>query len=128
MSTDLKVTIDPEQISEFVQAAILDAISTEARDAIVAKAVEALITPKESVHGFRKTATPLQDAFDMAVRGAAITIARERIDNDPEMQAAVLRMVSPVLAEIAKGTYDGLPERIGEGVGAAVTEWLRERR
>lgn len=110
----MKIELGPEQVKEFVQAAIMDSISAESRDAIVAKAVESLITPRESTYGFRKNSTPLQEAFDGAVQSAARQIVQERLEVDTVMQKAILDVVSPVLAEIAKGTWDGLPERIGE--------------
>jgi predicted NAD-dependent protein-ADP-ribosyltransferase YbiA (DUF1768 family) len=123
----VEIKLDAAQIQGFVEQAIMAQIGEEQRNAVIAQAVTALLTPRESILGYRKTATPLQDAFDNAVRMVAFKAAQDLIENESEARAQILKMVSTPIAEICKGEYDGLADRIGEAVGQAVTEWLRNR-
>lgn len=121
------INLDPESLSIIVQKAILDSLTPEARDQIMVDAIANLLTiPKKEQYG-RQMDTPLQEAFKSAVHSAAVTVVRDMVQSDEAVQAKILELVSTPIAEITKGNWDGLPDRIGEAIGSTVAEWLRDR-
>lgn len=125
MSSELK--LDGEAIAPLVHKAILDSITTDQRDELVRRAIEhLLVTPPRAQYGAPQAA-PLTEAFNTAIRSVAWKVVKDQIETDPEVQARILEMVSAPIAEITRGNYDGLPEKIGEAIGEKVSEWLRDR-
>jgi hypothetical protein len=123
----MEIKLDPGSIQGIVEQAILSQLSAEQREKVLAQAVTALMTPQESSMGYRKTSTPLQEAFDTAVRQVAATEVRKIIEEDSEARQKILELVGVSIAEVCKGNYDGLPERIGEAIGGQVSQWLQDR-
>lgn len=123
MGNDVSVTIDKEAVDEFVAAAIMNQITQEQRDKVIAQAVEGLMRKTTSGYGQYDRRTVLQVAFD----GAAAVAARQIVEKEfekPEVQAAISEILSPLIMKLCEGDYDGLADRIGEGVAS----WLRERK
>lgn len=118
--TDIK--LDPSAVQDLIHGAILNAISTDARDALIESALKHLMTPQRSYAG--QQATPLAEAFTQAVRSAAQKVVMESVRDDERVQAKIRELVSPTIAAICDGNYDGLPEAIG----AAFASWLSDQK
>lgn len=83
---EINLKLEEESLKKMAAEAILAQLSTDERASILQQAVSFLLTPKEQGLGYRKT-TPLQDAFQIALQKIAHEVAREVLDDMPEIQA-----------------------------------------
>lgn len=83
----MKVEVDAEAM---LGAAVLGAVSQEAKEAILAKAVTAYITDAKGTYDNR---SPLRRQCDEALKGAVENLVRARLD---ERKAEILAMVDKV--------------------------------
>lgn len=92
------INIESEALQAIVSKAILEGIDADQKQAILEQAVSALIKPQgERRYGVEPT-TPLQDAFDLAVRSVVNSVAREVVEENQELRAKVREMVSQAMA------------------------------
>jgi hypothetical protein len=92
-------------LEPIVAKAILDTLTPEAREAILQAAVKDLITKPTGGMGSydRDRKSPLQEAFNSAVRSQAEKFAREQLAADGEFQA----QVKGLFAEVAERLFTG---------------------
>ncbi len=83
---DLK--FDQQLMSQIVSKAILEGVSAEQRDTLLAAAVDALITPERGSYGV-KPKTPIQEAFEAAAKNACHQVAAQMIAEDPQFMQTV---------------------------------------
>jgi hypothetical protein len=120
------ITIDSDAVRDIVAKGIVQALGEEQRDAVLRQAVEHLIAVPKSSYG-SPGKSPLQEAFDRAVTGAANTIVREMLNEDAvkaQVDAAIRAKVTAMLAD--GGGY--LYETIGFAVGESVQKMIRGER
>lgn len=122
----MSIQIPEGAVRDIVAKAIMESIDDEARDKILSDAVAGLITtpPKQHGYGAIDRESPLREAFDMAVRAAVNAEARRLVDDSEEVQRYIKARVGESIAALCADNYEGLPEKIGEAVGA----WLRDQR
>lgn len=123
------INLDPESLAHIVQKAVLDSITPEARDQLLADAIKNLLTiPNDTRPAYDRNGpgpkSPLQESFELAVRSAAAKVVRETIENDPKVAEAIRAVVHPLVADLCDGSYTDLPTLIGDAFGT----WLRNRR
>lgn len=75
---DLK--LDSDQISKALDTAILNALDTQTKQALVEQVVKYLTNPSE---GYGKKVSPLYEALQAAARSHATKYFREKIESDP---------------------------------------------
>lgn len=104
--TAVSVTLDGEQMRELMGGAILSQLSENARQQILTEAVNQLITPRKGDYG-RTLPSPLQAAFDGAVNNLAREVARELIEEHPEIREKIkveaLAAIETLLKDYNKG-------------------------
>lgn len=77
----LDIKLDDAQFASVIGKAILDEMSPAAKDKIIADAIVALNkVPEGRGYGYDKPVSPLQQAFNQAVSGAAFKIVRETVE------------------------------------------------
>ena len=112
---DINLKLDEEGLKKLAAEAILAQLTTEEKASILQQAVQFLLTPKETSYGYRKT-TPLQDAFQVAVQQIAHQVAKEVLDEMPEVRekmkevagAAYMRALTELREETTKALADSL--------------------
>ncbi len=124
----LSVQLDGEALNAIVTKAILDQITAEQRKVILDQAVKALLSPKPDPYGYsRREITPVQAAFDNAVRQSAMKAAQTLVDDDVEFQGRLRNMVRDSMTKLLDSESD-LAQAVGTAVGQAVTAWAQENR
>lgn len=113
---DLK--FDAEFMSQVVSKAILDGISQDQRDALLAAAVEALVTPKRTTYGMTPK-TPIQEAFESAAEIACRQIAHETLTQDARFMDRVRELTREAI-ERALSAEGG--EELRRKILAAITD------
>jgi len=112
---DINLKLDEEGLKTLAAEAILAQLTTEEKASILQQSIQYLLTPKDSGYGYRKT-TPLQDAFQVAVQKMAHEIAREVLDDMPEIRAKMKELVGEAyikaLVELREETVNSLSSSI----------------
>lgn len=94
-----EIKIESDAMQAIVSKAILEGIDADQKQAILEQAVAALIKPRgEKRYGMPDPTTPLQDAFDTAVRSVVNQVAREFVEENQELRAKVREMVAQAMA------------------------------
>jgi hypothetical protein len=116
---DINLKLDEEGLKKLAAEAILAQLSTEERTSILQQAVSFLLTPKDQGYGYRKT-TPLQDAFQIALQKIAHEVAREVLDEMPEVRAKMKEVAAEAymkaLVERREETVNKLSSAIVEAM------------
>jgi hypothetical protein len=113
---DLKLS--DEQLNGVIAGAVLQAMTPEARQELLAKAVGSLLTPKKE--SWQKDAkSPLQEAFERAVFSVAHDVCREELKNDTVVREKVRGMV---VAAVEKAMLN--QEKIVENLAARLSDLL----
>lgn len=112
-----EIKIESDAMQAIVSKAILEGIDADQKQAILEQAVAALIKPRgERGYGRPEPTTPLQDAFDAAVRGVVQEVARETITDNPELRDKVRELVTQAMADAIKEPYTKLWSAVRDAV------------
>ena len=99
------LNLPDDQMREIVSAAILQTVTTENRDALIAQAIANLLAPNSS--GYGRKESPLQEAFNSAVFNKAKQIVVEALDLDEtlntKIKAIVIEAAEKALSEEKRG-------------------------
>ncbi len=114
--------LDEELMAKVASAAILEQISDEDRNGLVAKAVEHLMTPASSrlYPGLRLT--PVQEAFDLGVETAARQIIYRYIQENPVVKERIIALVAQAFDKIMEPEFrEAAAEKMADGLVAALS-------
>jgi hypothetical protein len=122
-----EIKIDDTAMKDIVAKAILDSVTDEQRDEILKAAVTNLITPPPStgMYGGRKEPSPLQNAFDIAVRSVGQEVVNEMVKG--ELRDKIREMVKAKVSEIIEDDSN-LAYGVGQSVGQAIESAMRGDR
>ena len=123
------MTINDETMQAIVSKAILEGISEEQKLSLVEQAVKFLITaPPSTSYGSRTEPTPLQEAFNTAVRRASYAVVEELV-KDEEISTAIDAGIRKALVnEMSQQTDDWLRDTIVTAVSDKVADVFRKER
>lgn len=117
--------LSEETMAPILTKAILEGIGAEERDAVIAQAVAYLIKPQPNLYRGSEPRTPLQDAFDNAMRIFINTVVREFIETNPEVKAQVTEHLTTLLGQIGDQLHSNYELR--DVVTNAVIGYFAER-
>lgn len=122
---EANITIPADAMREVVAKAILDSLTGDQKEALIASALNYLTTSPPNNRGFGAPdqPSPLQVAFNTAVREAAVEVVKEVVHDE-----LAVRVREVVLQKVADAvTADSiLASGIGYAVGEVVSTALRE--
>ena len=88
----MDVKLNDENMKDIIAKAVLDSMTPESRSEMIQSAIKSLlVTPTGNSYNKK---SPLQDAFDDAVREVARQTAREQIVGSSEIATAITAMIS----------------------------------
>lgn len=118
----MDLRVDDSALRSLVEKSIVDSLTPEAREKIIAQAVTALLTINESGYSSRKTSA-LQDAFNSAVRNVAERHAFQMLTEDPEFQAKIKSLFADVAEKLfADEGRTALVEKMAGKMASALVE------
>lgn len=128
--TDLQIKMDDDAMKAVVSRAILDQLDSAKRDQILEQAVTTLLTARKDPTGWSaKETTPLQQAFDQAVRSVAMDAVTETLNANPQFKERIRSLVADALAAVMdESDQSDLREKLGAAIGTSVTWWLHEQK
>lgn len=119
------ISLDSEALAVVASKAIFDQLPDEQREKILKQAVTFLLTPdtRNRSYGVPGT-TPLQDAFNTAIREAAFKAVREQVENDPDLNDAIRKLLGPLIDGALKGEAEHYNNTLADKLGEAIGSWL----
>jgi hypothetical protein len=95
----MDVKLSDDNMKDIIAKAVIDTLTPESRDELIKTAIKELLTvPNGTGYGQRKS--PLQEAFDAAVRQVAREVAREQIVGNELMASEIKGMVTEAWAKL----------------------------
>ena len=117
----MTMSIDSEAAREVVAKGIIESLSDEQRNLVIQQAVHALLEDPRDSYGRNKGKSPLQIAFNNAVRWVANDVVREYLDL-PDIRSAVESSILVALKTYMENY--GYEHLISQAVGDRVVEAL----
>lgn len=121
MESDVKLELDNDMMKNLVSEAIMTALTTQQREALIQGAIKHLLTPSVERYGARSS--PIEDAFQHAVRGVAEKIATEMLTNNEEVKTKIAGLLNEALTRLADTNREKTIERLAD----AITQGLAYR-
>lgn len=119
------MSINLGDMEPLVAKAILDALTDEVREKLIADAIKHLMTPVSNGYGSRTARTPLQDHFDSALAAVSRSVAEEVIAADGRFEDAVRNSVVSFIDKLEENSWD---TTLVEVAVLAIVNKLRENR
>lgn len=123
MGTEFK--LDSDVMRSVVAKAIMEGITQDNRDVLIETAIESLMKPYSTTTYGNEKSTPLQDAFNKAVKKASEEVVGLLI-TDEFKERIKARAEASMAALLDSDTYLG--QKVGDAIGSAVSAWAYERR
>lgn len=116
----MDIKIDSTLMREVVSSAIMTSISQEQRNILITNAVKHLLTPKESAGYGRQSQSPLEEAFNDAMRLNARRLAEELLQQDTGIQTQLRELITEAVLKLMtnnrEATVDKIAAAIAEGI------------
>ena len=88
----MDVKLNDENMKDIIAKAVLDSMTPESRTEMIQAAIKSLLT--KPVGNTYDKKSPIQEAFDSAVRQVANQIAREQIIGNMEISSAITALIA----------------------------------
>ncbi len=92
MPDSIKIEFNEDGLKDLVSGWVIQQMSGEQREAVLANAVKYLITQPKDNYG-RAGNSPLELAFNIAIERVMRDIATDMIENDPEVRAKLTTLL-----------------------------------
>lgn len=116
----MDVRLDDDAMKAIITKSILDSLTPERREALIAEAIKALLGA-ETGSGYNR-ATRLQAAFNSAVEDVAREVARGELSKDEKIKSKIREMfLAAWEARTTGDNYDNLVDKIGQAIERAIT-------
>lgn len=115
----MDVKLDDNTLKDIIAKSIIDSLTSEKREALIAEALKALLGEKA---GDRyDSPTRIQRAFSDAAQGVALDIAKQVLA-EPEQRDRIRKLVVDAVDKaLDVSTYDSITDTIGSAVRKALT-------
>jgi hypothetical protein len=111
----MDVRLDDEAMKAIITKSIMDSLTPERREALIAEAIKGLLNA-ETGSGYNRR-TKLQEAFDWAVQTVARDVAMSELAKDEGIKTKIREMF---MAGWEKATTGEAGEKMAEKIGYAI--------
>lgn len=128
---DAKITIPEDAVTAAVHKAILESLDEDTRVNIISQAITWLNTAgeRQGYYGMRdKANTPLQDAFQIAMRQATMTVVDDMIRNDEEVRTFVQNELRTMVADFSRQMDSASVHELRSVIIEAMVNHLAEQK
>jgi hypothetical protein len=122
------LNIPEDAVAGIVQKMILDSITPEARDAIFTQALEWMTKPQTTGYLGGKNVSPLQEAFQLAMRGATQRLVAEMIETDPEVRTFVDTELRALIRDFSRQLDENTSGELRSVLIEAMVDHLAQER
>lgn len=122
----LSLNLGEEQMRAIVAEAIVAKLDDAARKQLIEDAVGKVLTPEKQGYGYgAKEQSPLEVAFQQAVRRLTFEVAEEYIASHPEIRQRIEEALGAALVKLTQQDY-GIRDAIASAVSSALEKKLSE--
>lgn len=122
----MDIKLDEEALATIAATAIFKEIDEDTRNTVIQQAVKYLLTPVKTSNYYSTPTTPLQDAFNSAIRQAAHKAVEERVKNDPEVEKTIKELLGPIVLGVVEGQSRNYRDGLANAIGTAIGQWLAD--
>lgn len=121
----MDIKLDTPQLRELLAQAVLASLDEVKRDMLIKGAIEFLVTKDTSGgYGYNRK-SPIEDAFNYAVRDVAQKTANDMLTNDSGLQEKLRELVNEALVRLMETNREKTVEKIADAIAAGMA--YRER-
>lgn len=115
----MDVKLSDDNMKDIIAKAVLDTLTPESRENLIASAIKGLLATPTG--GYDKK-TPIQSAFDSAVREVAQQIAREQIIGDAKAKATITSLIAAAWEKlVVPENYSKLVDNVASSIERGLT-------
>ncbi|CDO34649.1 hypothetical protein SPHV1_1750001 [Novosphingobium sp. KN65.2] len=116
----MNVNLSDDNMKDIIAKAVLDTLTPESRSELISNAIKSLLV-KPTGNSYNSK-TPMQDAFDCAVRDVARAVAQEQIVGDPEIKAKITSLIADAWVNLTNAErYSKLVENVTSAIERGLT-------
>lgn len=116
----MDVTLSDDNMKDIIAKAVLDTLTPESRADLIGNAVKGLLTTPIGNSYDKKS--PLQSAFDNAVREVAQQIAREQIVGNAEIKGTITKLIADAWEKlVVPENYSKLVDNVTSAIERGLT-------
>lgn len=120
----MDIKLDTPQLRELLAQAVLASLDDAKRDILIKGAIEFLVTKETTGYGHNRR-SPIEDAFNYAVRDVAQKTANDMLTNDSGLQEKLRALVNEALTRLMDTNRAKTVEKIADAIAAGMA--YRER-
>lgn len=125
----IKIDFPQEKLQALVEGWVMDQLTAEQKEHILAQAIQYLMTPTPtSAYDKSPQKSPLQAAFDISLSQVIHKVAREMIENSPEVQAKCRQAMGEAMETFFTGSWDAPGSLFVSKMSEAFSAWFTEYR
>lgn len=129
MEPMIKIDFPQEKLQALVEGWVMEQMTAEQKESILAQAVTYLMTPPpQNQYDRSPQRSPIQVAFDQAVNQTIHKIAREMIENSPVVQAKCRQMIGEAVETFFTHEWDAPGSTFVNKMSEAFALWFTEHR
>ena len=117
----LELGLEQEQLKGIVSEAILRSLDDQKRDALVQQALQYLLTPQESGYSYGRKKTPLEEAFEFAIRSVAGEVVSDHLEQDAQVKERLNGLVAEAFAKALENDRERITDRLADAITSALT-------
>lgn len=113
------MSTEQDATEALVVAAMMQALDQKKRDELIAKALEALVATPMNSYTRRQDPSPLDEAFQSAVRSVANQIVKEMVDTD-DIRTRIRALIASAFEKMLSDN-DNLSTKMAEAIVSAMS-------
>jgi len=114
------IKLDTPQLRELLAQAVMASLDEVKRDMLIKGAIEFLVTKDTSGGYSYNRRSPIEDAFNYAVRDVAQKTANDMLTNDSGLQGKLRALVNEALVRLMETNREKTVEKIADAIAAGM--------
>lgn len=115
------LNLDDASLRALAAEAILQGISQDQRERLIKAALESLLERKSDGYYGREQTTPIQAAFNAAMRDIARETAEDMLENDPAVKEAIRGLISDAYLQMTTERRATVVASLADALSRALT-------
>ncbi len=118
----MDIKIDEKLVRDVVSSAIMNSLSQDQRNTLITNAVAFLIAPPaQTGYGGSRQPSPLESAFNDAMRHQASKVASEMLENNSEVKEKLHGLIAEAMQKLFTDNRDATIDKIVRAVAEGIS-------
>lgn len=119
----MDIKIDTPQMRELLAQAVFASLDEVKRDVLIKSAIQHLVT--QNTDRYDRT-SPIENAFNYAVRDVAQKIAAEMLTNDSSVQEKIRALLNEAMVRLTETNREKTVEKLADAIAAGMAYRARD--